>query len=58
VAIAGFPSVEHAVKAVGEVINSGVPIRESSLVEKVKEEQMLTSRLIWSIDTIRMRRAV
>lgn len=29
VAIAGFPSVEHAVKAVGEVINSGVPIRES-----------------------------
>ncbi|KAH8080004.1 FAD-linked oxidase-like protein [Filobasidium floriforme] len=27
VAIAGFPSVEHAVKAVGEVINSGVPIQ-------------------------------
>lgn len=29
VAVCGFPSVEKAVSASGEVINRGVPIRES-----------------------------
>ena len=28
VAVCGFPGVEEAVQAVGEVINRGVPIRE------------------------------
>lgn len=29
VAVCGFPSVERAVSASGEIINKGVPIRES-----------------------------
>jgi D-lactate dehydrogenase (cytochrome) len=46
VAISGFPSVENAVKAVGEVINLGVPIRKPKDVDLAREAW--TDRRGWS----------
>lgn len=32
VAVSGFPSIELAVQAAGEIIKSGVPVRESARI--------------------------